>query len=156
MAIDELTETNQKITIPAISKITEINMSNLYNFPNLQKYHRKRSTRKPKAIIAPSKPIEKFFLEHTVASYTQFIKDNFFARSESLEEVHYGMLVEVANYDETVFKQAINLMIKNEELVKLSSVSEQDRYVLKPTIEPEAVEPSVALPIMSVEVPEVS
>ncbi|WP_175888132.1 hypothetical protein [Burkholderia contaminans] len=114
LAIEELRTKNQKITLGAISKLTDIPYHILYASGRFDGYV---NNYKPQKSVTITRPIEKIDLEQDVQVYMQYIRENYFSHAESIEAVSQDMLVNT-NFIQPVFHQAINLLRLNGELVE--------------------------------------
>lgn len=62
-------------------------------------------------------PCDKLVLEPTLSSYLKFISENYFLKPESVAVNQHEMSSEVEPFDPLLYKQAVNLLVKDKVLV---------------------------------------
>ena len=112
IAIEELRTKKQKITVSAIAKISGYPAQELYTHSLCRPFVRKTS-RGSKATVAVFQPslVKRTNVEQSVDAYAQYIKDSYFSHPEPVNLVRDEMLVEVAQFNASLFSQAVNLLI---------------------------------------------
>jgi|GEM_PF-4768840 len=106
IAVNLLKSQGLAVTSPRVADLTGYNQARLYQSGLLSPYLRKRSR---KAKITP-REVVKEQLSHTLDSYLCTLKEGYFARPEKLEDVQVDMALNFADFNPSLFTQAVNIL----------------------------------------------
>ena len=161
LAIELLKSQEQKVTVAKIASLSGVPLANVYYSKHARLYVRP-SKKKAKS---PVKEVQRDKVSPTVASYVEYILDNYFVHAESLCDVQKEMSVEVESFNRTTFNLAVSNLERDGKLIKSSLPG---RYIaapqpvpavtvkteepnpkpeLKPAVEPECYELNYQLPL---------
>ncbi|HDR9764333.1 TPA: hypothetical protein ACK3Q6_002620 [Burkholderia cepacia] len=108
LAISELRNSGQKVTVPAVSKLTGIGVMVLYSNKAMEPFIKTR--KKPSPVVDATASIPP---KATVDSYISEILENYFDRPETLNDVKTSFLLSNPKLNLPAFQQAINLLVKD-------------------------------------------
>lgn len=122
-AVAILRDNNGRVTVKAISELTGIHIQTLYQQEETRKLvrvhskrHKSKATIKPLAVEDEVHKDSLISLEQNVDSYMAHIRDNYFSHGEAVEDAKLYMLLEMADFKEDLFNQAINRLLLSKEL----------------------------------------
>ncbi|BCM12947.1 hypothetical protein MAFF241648_21370 [Ralstonia solanacearum] len=109
LAISVLKNAGEKVTVPAVHRLTGIHVMVLYKNKAMEEFvkTRKKPARPLGSTATPVAP------KATVDSYLSEILENYFDRPETVEDVKTSLLLSNPKLNVLAFQQAINLLMKD-------------------------------------------
>ncbi|MGE4403912.1 hypothetical protein [Pseudomonas sp.] len=130
LAIEMLKSEGKRPTAKAISEISGISVDSLYSYEELRgqmalngmgsnpRYPRVTKGVRTAFGQRPMKANELYKLKPAVGSYVSYLIDNYFSRPESISTVQIEMSYDIENFSPELFKQAVNLLVKDKVLLR--------------------------------------